>query len=267
MDEIQAVITQCLDEDATWKPSPTAWDIFMWLDSNKNNWKEDCLSYSLGVTVDLSLRMPGIRLVLHDEEGRYKGMARVLKFVGHMLVYDLQMNGAGWIVMRGVPSSLTVVESWSASDLGNFCPCLSVAPVGPKPAQPSPVEPTVEYAQTEARSPRSTSVSLDRFTKWDTEEVYTEEVQDWSHAPSPPAVIALPLWDKAVEETPPARQNRCLVSECFTEPGVASPCEHTPEAEARRTPQTEDVPVDQQEPACIIPEDDVVELHAGTEEL
>ena len=93
------------------KPSYTAWDMFAWLDSNKNNWKEDCLSYSPGSTVDLSSRMLGIQLALHDEEGRYQGVVRVLKFEGHMLVYDPQMNGAGWIVMRGVPSSLTAVES------------------------------------------------------------------------------------------------------------------------------------------------------------
>ena len=142
--------------------------------------------------VDLSLRMPGIRLALHDEEGRYQGVVRVLKCVGHMLVYDPQMNGVGWIAMRGVPSLLTAVESQSASNLGNFCPCLSVAPVGPKPAQPSLVEPMVEYAQTKARSPLSTSATLDRFTDRNTEEVYTEEVQDWSHALSPLEVITLP---------------------------------------------------------------------------
>ena len=61
--------------------------------------------------VDLSSRMPGIWLALHDEEGRYQGVVRVLKFEGHMLVYDPQTNGAGWIAMRGVPSSLTAVES------------------------------------------------------------------------------------------------------------------------------------------------------------
>ena len=72
--------------------------------------------------VYLSSRMPGIRLVLHDEAGRYQGVVQVLKFEGHMLVYDLQMNGTGWVVMRGVPSSLTEVESQSASDLGNFYP-------------------------------------------------------------------------------------------------------------------------------------------------
>ena len=69
-----------------------------------------CLSYSPGATMDLSSRMSGIWLALHDEEGRYQGIARVLRFVDHMLVYDPQMNGAGWIAMRGVPSSLTEVE-------------------------------------------------------------------------------------------------------------------------------------------------------------
>ena len=189
------------------KPSYTAWDMFMSLDSNKNNWKEDCLSYSQDATMDLSSRMPGIWLALHDEEGRYQGMVRVLKFVGHMLVYDPQMNGARWIAMRGFPSSLTVVESQSTSDLGNFCPCPSVAPVGPKPAQPSPVEPMVEYARMEAGSPQSTSVSLDKFIEWDTVEEYTEEVQDVSHT-KPPTVITRSLWDEAVEDTLPARQNR-----------------------------------------------------------
>ena len=267
MNETRALITQCLDKDATRTPSYAVWDMFAWPDSNKNKWKEDCLPYSPGTTVDLSSRMPGIRLALHDDKGRYQGVARVLRFVGHMLVYDPQMNGAGWIAMRGVPSSLTEVESQSASNLGNFCPCLSVVPVGPKPAPPSPVEPTVEYARTKAKSPWSTSPNLDRLTEWDTKEEYIEEVLDWSSASSPPAVVARTLQGEDVEETPSARLNRCLVSERFIEPGVASPHERTPEAETGKTPQAKDVPKDDQEQAHIVPEDEVVELHVGTEEL
>ena len=49
-------------------------------------------------------------------------MARVLKYEGHMLVYDPQSNGTGWVAMKGVPSSLTEVEVRSAEDLGNYCP-------------------------------------------------------------------------------------------------------------------------------------------------
>ena len=60
--------------------------------------------------VDLSSQMPGVWLVLHNEGGKYQGVARVLKYEGHMLVYDLQTNGAGWVAMRGVPSLLTEVE-------------------------------------------------------------------------------------------------------------------------------------------------------------
>ena len=117
MDEIRAVITQCLDEDAMQKPLYTVWDMFAWPDSNKNNWKEDCLSYSPGATVDLSSRMPGIWLALHDEEGRYQGVVRVLKFVGHMLVYDPQMNGAWMDCDEGSPliaySGRIVICKWS----------------------------------------------------------------------------------------------------------------------------------------------------------
>ena len=138
MNEVRAHITQHLDEVATWSPSNIAWDIFAWPDSNKTYWKEDCLPYSPGSMVDLSSRMPGIRLVLPDEAGKYQGVVWVLKFEGHMLVYDPQTNGAGWVVMRGFPSSLTEVESWSASDLGNFYPSLSTVPAGPKATQSPP---------------------------------------------------------------------------------------------------------------------------------
>ena len=97
--------------------------------------------------------------------------------------------------------------------------------------------------------------------------MYTEEVQDWSRTPSPTVVITVPSWGEAIEETPPMRQNRCLVSEHFIEPRVALPHEQTPEAEARKTPQTKNVPADEQEPAHVIVEEDVVELHVGIEEL
>ena len=43
VDEVQAHITQYLDEVATQSPSYIVWDIFAWPDSNKNCWKEDCL--------------------------------------------------------------------------------------------------------------------------------------------------------------------------------------------------------------------------------
>ena len=110
MDEIHVIVTQRLDETAMRKLSYTAWDMFAYPDSDKSNWKEDCLSYSPGTTVNLGTRMPGIWLALHNAAGKYQGMARVLKFKGHMLAYDPLTNGAGWIPMRGVSSSLMVVE-------------------------------------------------------------------------------------------------------------------------------------------------------------
>ena len=77
--------------------------------------------------------MPGIWLALHDEEGKYQGVARVLKFEGHMLVYDPQMNGAWMDCDEGSPLitySGRIVQS--ASDLGNFYPCPVCGASGPK---------------------------------------------------------------------------------------------------------------------------------------
>ena len=86
------------------------------------------------------------------------------------------------------------------------------------------------------------SLNLDRLTEWDTKEEYTGEVPDWSYALSPQVIITRTLRGEEVEETPPARQNRRLISERFLKPGVAPPCECTPEVEAGKTPQTKDVP-------------------------
>ena len=111
MNPLRARITHCLDKAATQSPSTIAWDMFAWPESNRSFWKEDCLPYSPGSMVDLSTRMPGVHLKLHDREGNYQGVARVLKYEGHMLIYNPQTNGAGWVTMRGIPSSLTEVKA------------------------------------------------------------------------------------------------------------------------------------------------------------
>ena len=72
--------------------------------------------------VDLSTRMPGVRLNLRDQDGNNQGVARVLRYEGHMLVYDPHTNGVGWVTMKGVPASLTEVEARSAEELRNFYP-------------------------------------------------------------------------------------------------------------------------------------------------
>ena len=136
--EVRARITYCLDKVAMLSPSTIAWDIFAWPESNKSYWKEDCLPYSPGSMVDLSSRMPGVRLVLHNEGGKYQGVARVLKYEGHMLVYDPQTNGVGWVAMRGIPSSLTEVKLQSAGNLGNFYPIPSTVPAGPEATSVTP---------------------------------------------------------------------------------------------------------------------------------
>ena len=73
MNEVRARITYCLDKVALQSPSTIAWDMFAWPESKKSYWKEDCLPYSPRSMVDLSSQMPGVWLVLHDQEGKYQG--------------------------------------------------------------------------------------------------------------------------------------------------------------------------------------------------
>ena len=82
MNPLRARITHCLDKAAMRSPSAVAWDMFTWPESNRSFWKEDCLPYSLGSTVDLSTQMPGVHLNLHDREGNHQGVARVLRYEG-----------------------------------------------------------------------------------------------------------------------------------------------------------------------------------------
>ena len=100
------------------------------------------------------------------------------------------------------------------------------------------------------------------------------------HTHQAPVVPAIPSWDQAVEQTPPMRQNPHLVAECFMGSGAGSPQDYTPIAEDKeKTPlaedpgeisptKVEDAPADEQEPAHVTrAEDDVVEIHVGTEDL
>ena len=58
-------------------------------------------------------------------------------------------------------------------------------------------------------------------------------MQDRSCTPSPTAIIDKPMQGEAVEETPPTRQNRCLVLERDIEPGGVPTHEDMPVAEEK----------------------------------
>ena len=93
----------------------------------------------------------------------------------------------------------------------------------------------------ETQSPKPTVEGLDKYIELD-----KEDVQDRSHTPSPITVIDKPMQGEAMEETPPMRQNRHLVSERVIEPGAVPPHEHTPVVEEEKTPQDESVPTDKE---------------------
>ena len=155
MNPLWARITHCLDKVATQSPSATAWDMFAWPKSNKNFWKEDCLTYSAGSMVDLSTRMPGVHLNLCDWDGNNQGVARVLRYEGHMLVYDPHTNGVGWVTMKGIPASLTEVEARSVEELGNFYPAPRITREEPQATRSPPEEVTVSHGPAEGRDTKT----------------------------------------------------------------------------------------------------------------
>ena len=187
--------------------------------------------------MDLSTRMPGVRLKLHDHEGNYQGVARVLKYEGHMLIYDPQTNGAGWVAMKGVPSSLTEVEVRSAEDLGNFYPVLCAAREEPQTTRSPPEDITVDCGPSKTETPRPMAGDVETNVDWD-----ADDVQDRSRTPSPSAGIGRITLGESAEDTPPVRQNICLVSERVIEPGVVPPQENMPEVEDKSQDDEDDAP-------------------------
>ena len=261
MNPLWACITHCLDKAATQSPSAIAWDMFAWPESNRSFWKEDCLPYSPGSMVDLSTQMPGVHLKLHDREGNYQGVARVLKYEGHMLVYDPHTNGTGWVAMKGIPASLTEVEARSVEELGNFYPAPRATHEDPQATQPPSEEVIVGYKPSKTEPSRTTAGEVEENMDWD-----ADDAQDRSHTPSPSVGIGTITLGESTEDTPSMRQNICLMTERVIEPGVVPPRENTPEAEDRSPDDGNDAPSDEQQTKLEC-EGDIVDLYVGTEEL
>ena len=204
--------------------------------------------------------MPGVRLKLHDWEGNYQGVARVLKYEGHMLVYDPHTNGVGWVTMKGIPASLTEVEARSAEDLGNFYPAPRTTREDPQATRPPSEGVTAGYGLPKAEMPKPTAGNVEANVDWD-----TDDAQDRSRTPSPSAGIGAITLGESAEDTSPARQNIRLMTERVIEPGAVLPQENAPEAE-KSPDDGNDAPSDEQQSELEC-EGDIVDLYAGTEEL
>ena len=261
MNPLWARITHCLDKAATRSPSTMAWDMFAWPESNRSFWKEDCLPYSPGLMVDLSTRMPGVHLKLHDWEGNYQGVARVLKYKGHMLVYDPQTNGVGWVAMKGVPASLTEVEARTVEDLGNFYPAPRAIREDPQATWPPSEEDTAGYGPLKVELPKPMAGNMEANVDWD-----TADIQDRSRTPSPCVGVGAITLDESTGDTPPAGQNIRLVPERVIEPRAVPPQENAPEAEDKSPDDGNDAPSDEKQPELEC-EGDIVDLYADTKEL
>ena len=207
--------------------------------------------------VDLSTRMPGVCLNLRNRDGNNQGEARVLRYEGHMLVYDPHTNGAGWVTMKGVPASLTEVEAWLAEELRNFYPAPHVTRDEPQATRSPPEEVAVSHELPKAETPKLKTGTVEANLDWD-----TDDVQDRSHSPSPSAGIGAITLGESLEDLPPPGQDTRLVTDHVVEPGAVPPQENAPEAEEK---SLDDAPSDDQQTEFC--EDDVMDLYASTEEL
>ena len=154
-----------------------------------------------------------------------------------MLIYDPQTNGAGWVAMKGVPSSLTEVEVRSAGHLGNFYPVPCAAREEPQTTRSPPEGITVDCGPSETETPRPTAGDVKTNVNWD-----ADDVQDRSRTPSSSVGIGGITLGESPEDTPPARQNIRLVSECLIEPGAVPPQENMPEVEDKSQDDEYDAP-------------------------
>ena len=68
--------------------------------------------------------MLGIKLMMQNEEGRYRNATHALKYEVHMLIYDPQKDISQWVPVRGVSALLTSPELRLANDLNNMNPYL-----------------------------------------------------------------------------------------------------------------------------------------------
>ena len=160
----------------TCRPSITMWDHFPFPQNEEKHWKEEVLSHYPGKVVDVRACMPGIKLMMQNEEGWYRNATHALKYEGHMLIYDPQKDVSQWVPVRGVSASLTSSELRSANDLNNMR--------------------EEEESDTDSCGEPSDSG----------EELDKAECSDWSHCPALPLGQEGPTWAEATRRIPVQRK-------------------------------------------------------------
>ena len=87
-------------------PSITTWDCFAFPQTEEKHWKEEVLSHYPGKVMNVGAHMPGIKLMMQNEEGQYGNAVCALMYEGHMLIYDPQKDILEWVLMRGISALL-----------------------------------------------------------------------------------------------------------------------------------------------------------------
>ena len=174
------IIVHRLDEVAMRCLSNIAWDKYVFPQTDQEFWREEVLCYHLGKMLDVRAHMPGLYLMLQDDEGQYANSAYALKFEGLMLIYDPQCDIAQWVPVQGVSASLTMMELCTANDLNNM---VSSPYDGFEPVRP-PYPEVIKGIPAGAESDMDSVGVEDSGDEWD-----RKELGIWSHCPSPPTKV------------------------------------------------------------------------------
>ena len=121
-----AHVISCLDELAVCVPTSEAWDEMVWptmVAIPQVPTKAKSYSYCWGQAVDLCPMMIAMQFHVTNERGDYLCTVRALVFERSILTYNLALNEAEWIPMRGLANDLSWAKERSVVALANYVPC------------------------------------------------------------------------------------------------------------------------------------------------
>ena len=233
--------------------------------------EEECLY--LGKVINIGAWMPGIRLIVQNAEGHYDSPTHTLMYQRHMLIYDPSRNFSEWVPMRGVSSSLTLVELRLANDLNNICPYPKSKGELTKTHSADLVYGRSVGEETDADSWNEPS---------DSEEWDKPEHGNWSCCSTPPVEEEGLTWEEITSESP---QRHIATdrddSDWDADEGTNTPAESQSQGTSEHSlPRKETLMEMLTEPPVVAPHDDmlaetakgpgsqdVVQIHAGDNDL
>ena len=124
-----AHIISYLDNLAVRIPTLEAWDQMVWPTTVAipcTLTEAESYGHCRGQAMDLGPVMLAVQFWVTEEGGANLCTVRALVFKGSILAYNLALNEAEWVPVRGLANDLSWAEERSAMALANYVPCASV---------------------------------------------------------------------------------------------------------------------------------------------